>query len=127
MPKVSSAFFAAGVVCVLIGMLWGMAMGASDDMVLAPAHAHLNLLGWVTFGLFGTFYAFTRATLSQRLAWINFALSVAGVIVMIPSLALFLAGGNDPKFIPVMVVGEVLTVAGMACFAISVFRELMRR
>ncbi len=125
MPRVSAAFFATGVVCVLIGMLWGMHMGMTDDFTLAPAHAHLNLVGWVTMALYGTFYALTRGTMSVRLAWMNYFISLIGGITMIPALALYLSS-NDSKFIPVMVVGEVLTVIGMLIFALAVFRELFR-
>ena len=89
MPRVSAAFFAMGVVCVLCGMVWGMQMGASESFTMAPVHAHLNLLGWVTMALFGTFYTLTQATMSVRLAWINFIVSALGVAVMIPSLALY--------------------------------------
>ncbi|HEX4292923.1 MAG TPA: hypothetical protein VHZ29_02205 [Rhizomicrobium sp.] len=127
MPRVSAAFFATGVVCVLAGMIYGMVMGATENMTLAPAHAHLNLVGWVTMGLYGTFYALTRGTMSVRLAWINYAFSTAGVLIMIPALALFLHAGNDPKFVPFMVAGEGLTVIGLLVFAVAVFRELVRR
>src|ERR1700744_1044859 len=110
MPRVSAAFFALGVVYVLIGMGWGMHMGEANDFVRAPAHAHLNLLGWVTMALYGIFYALTQKTMSPRLAWANFIVSGLGVVVMIPFLALFLGSGNDPKYIPGIVVGEILTV-----------------
>ncbi len=126
MPRVSAAFFAIGVLYVLCGMLWGMHMGEANDFTMAPAHAHLNLLGWVTMGLYGTFYALTRATMSARLAWINFVVSALGVLVMIPSLALYLGGGNDAKYIPPLIAGEVLTAAGMVIFGVSVARELFR-
>lgn len=125
MPRVSAAFFATGVVCVLIGMLWGMHMGASSDFTLAPAHAHLNLLGWVTMALYGTFYALTRGTMSVRLAWTNYVFSLAGGLIQVPSLTLFLSTADD-KYIPVMVIGEVLTFMAMVVFAISVLRELFR-
>jgi hypothetical protein len=127
MPRVSAAFFAIGVVYVLIGMLWGMQMGASEDLAMAPAHAHLNLLGWVTMALYGTFYTLTRATMSARLAWANFIASGLGVLILIPALALFLSHGNDPKYIPFLIVGEVLTVLGMLIFGTSVARELLRK
>jgi uncharacterized membrane protein len=107
-------------------MLWGMHMGATNDFTLAPAHAHLNLVGWVTMALYGTFYALTRGTMSARLAWINFVLALLGGLVLIPSLTLFLSS-NDSRIIPAMIVGEVLTVLAMLVFAISVFRELFRR
>ncbi|MGN6514917.1 MAG: hypothetical protein ACTHLR_03645 [Rhizomicrobium sp.] len=127
MPRVSAAFFAVGVIAVLIGMFWGMMMGATNNMVTMPAHAHLNLLGWVTMGLYGTFYALEGPTISRRLAWTNFIVSTLSLLVMIPSLAMFLSHGNDPKYLPFMQTGEGLAVLGMLIFAISVFRELLRR
>ena len=126
MPRVSAAFFMTGALFLLIGMCWGMAMAMTENFTLAPAHAHLNLLGWVTMALYGTFYALTRQTMSPRLAWANFIVSGLGVLVLIPSLTLFLGHGNEPKYIPVMVVGEVLTVLGMLIFGASVGRELLR-
>src|SRR5277367_5712055 len=102
MPKVSAAFFGFGVVSVIIGMLGGIYMGASENVTLMPVHAHLNLLGWVTMALYGTFYTLTAQTMSVRLAWINFYVSAASVVVPLPSLGLFLVNGNDQKFIPVM-------------------------
>jgi len=125
MPRVSAAFFAIGVVYLLLGMSWGMHMGAANDFAMAPAHAHLNLLGWVTMSIYGTFYALTHASLSPKLAWTNFALAAAGVAVMIPSLALYLAN-NDAKYVAGIVAGEVATVLSLLVFAVSVYRELVR-
>jgi len=109
----------------LIGMLWGMQMGSTNDFTLAPAHAHLNLVGWVTMALYGTFYALTRGTMSTRLAWLNYVFALLGGLILIPALAIFLST-NDSKFIPVKIAGEILTILGMLVFAISVFRELFR-
>ena len=127
MPRVSAAFFAVGILCVLGGMVLGMHMGATHNMTLAPAHAHINLVGWVTLALYGTFYALTEATMIRRLAWLNFAVSTVGAMVMIPALILFLNNGNDPKYVPYMSAGEGITALGGLIFAISVFRELFRK
>lgn len=127
MPRVSAAFFTVGVLCVLTGMLWGMHMGASHDMVTAPAHAHLNLVGWVTMALYGTFYTIEGDRMLPKLAWLNFIVSTLAIIVMIPALFLFLSNGNDPKYVPYMSAGEGLAVLGMLIFFISVLRELFRR
>ncbi|HVV28204.1 MAG TPA: hypothetical protein VHC40_09585 [Rhizomicrobium sp.] len=127
MPRVSAAFFFTGAVIVLFGMGMGMHMGESGDFTLLPVHAHLNLLGWVTMALYGTFYALTRETLLPRLAWTNYILSLIGLTVMIPSLALYLAHGNDTKYVPGLVVGEVATVLGLLVFGYCVFRELARK
>lgn len=125
MPRVSAAFFAAASVFLLLGMTWGMQMGASENFTMMPAHAHLNLLGWVTMALYGTFYALTPGTLCPRLAWANFALSVIGVLLMIPFLALFL-GSRDPSYVGGMIAGEIATVLSLLVFGVSVARELLR-
>ena len=125
MPRVSAAFFAAASVCLLLGMSWGIQMGATENFTMMPAHAHLNLLGWVTMALYGTFYALTPNTLSPRLAWINFALSLLGVVLMIPFLALFL-GSRDTSYVGGMAAGEIATVLSLLVFGVSVGRELLR-
>jgi hypothetical protein len=127
MPRVSAAFFAMGAFCVLMGMLWGIHMAMHQDFALMPAHAHLNLVGWVTMSLFGTFYALTANTLSPRLAWANFVISGLGVIVMIPALAMLLSSGDHAKFEPIVAIGSVLTVIGLLVFGVSVVRELVRK
>jgi hypothetical protein len=108
-------------------MLLGMHMGATHNMTLAPAHAHMNLVGWASMALYGTFYALERETMVARLAWANFIVSTVGILVMIPALIMFLNGGNDPQWVPMMSAGEGIVALGALIFAISVFRELFRR
>lgn len=118
MPKVSLAFFGAGVLCVLTGMVWGMWMGAHQDFTMAPAHAHLNLLGFVAPSIMGTFYALAGDRAPVRLAWVNFVLSIGGVIIMTPLLAKLLAG--DVAMGPLMGIPELIVIAGMVTFLISI-------
>jgi hypothetical protein len=125
MPRVSAAFFVTGGLFVLVGMFIGMWMGANEDFRIAQAHAHLNLVGWVTMALYGGFYALTARTMSKKLAWTNYTLSTAGVFLMIPTLAMYLLSQNKSLIGP-MVVGEVLTVLSMLTFLVSAFRELFR-
>ncbi len=125
MPRVSAAFFAFGALCLLVGMCAGMAMGGSENFTLAPVHAHLNLLGWVTMAIYGTFYALTKNTMSVRLAWINFCLSVVGVLVMMPAMAILLLH-NDQRLNPVVGIGGLINMLALIVFGISVVRELRR-
>jgi hypothetical protein len=112
MRRLPLAFFTAATLCVLAGMVWGAFMGAKEDFTLAPAHAHLNLVGWASLALMGTFYALSGR--GGRIAWANFALSTAAVVVMIPSLILYL-DGNKPAHNGVAF-GSVLAILGMAAF-----------
>ncbi|WSH31117.1 hypothetical protein U8P75_36830 (plasmid) [Rhizobium beringeri] len=59
MRDIAFIFFLAAVVCVTSGMVWGIQMAISEDHLLAPAHAHLNLVGWTTLALFGLYYRLT--------------------------------------------------------------------
>jgi cbb3-type cytochrome oxidase subunit 1 len=53
---------------VLAGMLWGLRMAITDDHSAFPAHAHLNLLGFVALFLFGIFYRLNPKIEASRLA-----------------------------------------------------------
>ena len=125
MPRVSAAFFMTGALCLLIGMCWGMGMAMTENFVLAPAHAHLNLLGWVTMSIYGGFYALTHETMSPRLAWINYSCATLGVAIMIPTLAVFLSTGNQALG-PVIGLGGVLNIIALLTFSVSAYRELKR-
>jgi hypothetical protein len=118
MTRLSLAFFTTAVICGLIGMGWGAAMASSEDFTLAPAHAHLNLLGWVTLSIMGGFYTLAGARAPTRLGWVNFVLSTAGVVVVIPALVNLLSGHKEAQ--PIVIVGTVLTISGMVTFAISI-------
>jgi drug/metabolite transporter (DMT)-like permease len=96
----------------LTGMALGIVMGIRQDFALAPAHAHLNLLGFVTLFLSALYYrAFPQAAAS-RLALYQAITSVAGAILF---------GGHD-RFEPVVVAGALTVFAGMLLFAVIVYR-----
>ena len=126
MPRVSAAFFAFGALSLLVGITLGMQMGGSGDFTLMPAHAHLNLLGWVNMSIYGVFYALTRETLSEKLAWTNFGVSAAGVIVIIPFLAMMLSSGNEALEVYVALGGGI-SMLGLIVFGVAVVKELFRK
>ena len=118
MARLPLAFFTAAVMCVLTGMVWGAWMASTDVFTLAPAHAHLNLLGWVSLAIMGGFYVLAGPRAPAQLGWANFVLSTAGVAIITPSLAALLSG--DKALVGVVTFGTVLTILGMVCFAAAV-------
>lgn len=118
MSKISVAFFGAAVLYGLAGMCLGIFMGSSGDHSLSPVHAHINLLGWATLALMGTFYGLAGAQAPSRLAWINFAVSNLGNLISLPLLALLLKGNTS--VVPFMAAGEILLVLGMLIFGLSI-------
>ena len=116
MPRLPLAFFSAAALCALGGMSWGIYMGSTENFAMMPAHAHLNLVGWASLAIMGTFYALSGN--GGRLGWVNWFLSVAGVVVMVPSLAMVL--GGDKAAESGVIAGSVLAILGMATFAVVV-------
>lgn len=121
MPRVSYAFFLSAIVYGICGMILGMVMGMSQDHTLMPVHAHVNLLGWVSLAIMGGFYALAGERGPPRLAWVNFALSNLGILLVGPLLAVLLTKG-DMRVVPFMALGEVMLVSGMVVFGIAVLR-----
>ncbi|GAA3859567.1 hypothetical protein [Celeribacter arenosi] len=119
MKGIGFAFFALGVLCALIGMAWGIQMSATANHALSPAHAHLNLIGWVTMALMGAYYTLTPAAASTRLAKIHLALTTAGVIIIVPGIVMALTQQGETA----AKIGSVLTIAGMICFGVNVLRH----
>ena len=66
--KASSLSFFIAVLMAAVGMVWGIVMAVSQDHSTMPAHAHLNLLGWVSLFLFGIFYRFHPSLDAARIA-----------------------------------------------------------
>jgi hypothetical protein len=102
----------------LTGMMWGVKMGIADNFTEAPAHAHLNLVGWASMALMGAFYGYAGDRAPARLGWANYAVSTVAVVIMVPSLAILLAGGG--KINPGVISGSLLALVGMALFLASV-------
>jgi len=90
-----------------------------------PRHAHLNLLGWVTMALYGTFYALAREA-SPKLAWTTFWLNNIGIAVMFPSLAMVLKSGEQSPFTIPLAASEFILLGAMLSFAISVWSLLLK-
>jgi hypothetical protein len=80
----STLCFRAAVLLLIAGMIWGLQMAISGDHSAFPAHAHLNLLGFVALFLFGIFYRLNPAVEARRLAvpqvWIWIASTIVAAI-----------------------------------------------
>jgi len=105
----------------LIGMAFGIFMGIRQDFVLAPAHAHLNLLGFVTMFLSALYYRVFPQAAASRLAPYQAFVSAVGAILFPVGIACVLIGGHD-RFEPVVIAGSITVFVGMALFAAIVYR-----
>lgn len=107
----------------LVGMIAGIVMGILQDFTIAPAHAHLNLLGWVTMALYGLYHrSFGRTT--GWLGWTQVLTGATGAAMIGGGLALYLQSG-DHVYFPLVIVGSLLAFLGMVLFLGIVLADLM--
>lgn len=123
--SVSNNFLRLGVLSALVGMSLGVWMGANQDFVLRPVHAHINLIGFASMMLFGLFYRSFPAAAQGWLPGAHFGLSVLGFLILMPCLSLMLLG--KPVFLPAMIASEIMLVASMLLFVIVVFMATMKK
>jgi len=119
--KASSVSFPAAVLMVVAGMIWGLIMAISDDHAAMPAHAHLNLLGWVSLFLFGIFYHLHPAVDRSRAALAQVGIWIAGTVILTIGVGLVHTG--HPVGDPIAAVGSFIVLAGMLLFGWLVVRR----
>jgi hypothetical protein len=118
---IGSLMMCTGAVILLVGMLAGIAMGIQQNFVLAPAHAHLNLVGGVLLFLFGLYYRLIPAAGTSTLAKVQGWLHMIGAILFPVGVAVVLLKG--PAFEAAPIAGSLIVVAAMALFVVIVFRS----
>lgn len=121
---VSNTFMRLGVIAALIGMGLGVWMGAHQDFALRPVHAHINLLGFVIWMIYGLFYRLLPQASAGRLPMVHLVLAVVGLLLMGPGLAMVILGHEE--VLPALVAGEFTSLASMLLFAFIVFRATGR-
>ncbi len=119
--KASNLSFRAAVLIALAGMIWGIVMAISRDHSALPAHAHLNLLGWVSLFLFGIFYRLHPSVDLTRSARIQVWFWIVGTLVLTVGVALVHSGNAIGD--PIAGVGALAVLADMALFGWLVFRK----
>jgi len=119
--RASSLSFLTAVVIAVIGMVWGLAMAISQDHSTLTAHAHLNLLGWVSLFLFGLFYRLHPALDAARMARLQVMIWAAGTIVMVIGVTMIHMG--RPQGEPLAGAGSIMVLGSIMLFAWHVIRH----
>ncbi|MBB4041177.1 cbb3-type cytochrome oxidase subunit 1 [Microvirga flocculans] len=119
----SSLSFRLAVLFVIAGMAMGIGMAASQDHAIMPAHAHVNLLGWVSLFLFGIYYERRPILDRNRLALIQVALWSAGTVILTIAVAAIHLGYTAAD--PIAALASLVVLAAMALFGYFVFRPTL--
>ena len=110
----------------LIGIGLGILMGIRHDFMLVQAHAHLNLLGFVTMFLSALYYRAVPQAAGSKLARLQAIVSVVGAAAFPAGIACVVLGGRDHAG-AIVVAGAVTVLLSMALFAAIVLRTRAAR
>ncbi len=116
-------FMALAVVSALIGMIWGIQMSATQDHTLAPAHGHLNLLGWVSCSVFAFYYTLVPEAGEGLLPRLHLGLTVVMLGILPGGISLAILDQSDV----LAKLGSVLAVLAMLVFGVIFLRSSRAR
>lgn len=119
MPPIAEYFFKTAICFLIVGIAMGLQMSISGEHNVIGAHAHTNLLGWVTMALFGVYYALNPAKAQTRLAQVHFWSYFGAVLVMSPSLYLLYLDYASVE--PLLALSSIVAFVSVIAFAVVVF------
>ena len=110
-------FITVALLCLLVGEGFGMWISqAAERFPLHPAHAHLNLAGWVTLALYGLVHRAYPELAATKLAPIQCAAAILGAVLMPPGILLAIT--SSEQNLALVIVGSLGVLLGTLLFAI---------
>jgi hypothetical protein len=125
MRCIAKAFFVTAVVYGVAGMLMGIDMAMRHDHTELPTHAHIMVIGWLSFAIFGFFYALFGEGVPRWLALAHVWLAEVSFLALIVGLWLIYAG--QMQFEPLAGIGSIGYALSFVLFAIAALLGLRTR
>lgn len=100
MQGLGKAFFTSALVYGVLGMLLGLHMGMSHDHGQMPTHAHIMVIGWLSFAVFGLFYSAYAQAVPRLLSQVHFWLAQISFLALVVGLWLVYSGRTEYEMVP---------------------------
>ncbi len=108
----------------VVGILLGLHMAMSHDHAQMPTHAHIMVIGWLSFFVFGLFYGLYEETVSPLLARIHFWSAQTAFAGLVAGLGFLY--GDRPEYEPLAAISALVYAASFLLFTLIVFRALRK-
>lgn len=118
--RASTLAIRAAVIFALCGIGLGIGMAMTHNHLLHAAHAHINLVGWVSLFLFAMYYKAHPAMDTTRCALVQVGSWTLGAALL--GLGVTLIYGVGPQYQAFAAVGSLIVFASLLIFAYVVFR-----
>ena len=109
-------FFVTAIIYGLLGMLLGLHMAVSHDHSQQPTHAHIMVVGWVSFFLFGLFYLHFANAVRQWLAVAHLVLAQVSLVGLMIGLWFVYSGAT--QYEPIAAVSSIAYAVSFLIFAV---------
>jgi hypothetical protein len=120
--NIDRRYVVLGALYLVIGMLLGIVMGVRQDFVLAPVHAHINLVGFAAHCIFGLVYRAWPELKQGAMAAAQFWLFVVGSPLLMIGITIAIKTNN----VALAIVGSLLVTLGALLFLVIAGRRLLR-
>jgi hypothetical protein len=120
--RVDLKFLVLAALMLVVGVGLGIHMGIAHDFLLAPVHAHINLVGWASLALFGIVYRLYPEMAQSRLAGLHFILAAPAAVMFPLGIALSILAERPL----VAIVASLLWFAGVLLFLANLVRQAFR-
>ncbi len=118
MKPLDITYLALGATWLIVGMALGLVMGGAHNFLLAPVHAHINLVGFACHAIFGISHRLWPALAKSALAVPQFWIFVISTPVMLAGLVLTLTA----EFEILTILGSLGVLVGAALFCAMIWR-----
>jgi hypothetical protein len=116
--SIDTTYVAVGALWLVLGMILGIVMGASENFLFMPVHAHINLVGFACHSVFGIAYRQWPTMKASSLALYQFWIFVIATPITLIGLAFTLTGGPALPTI----IGSLGLVIGAALFCVLIWQ-----
>jgi hypothetical protein len=104
------------------GVTIGIYMSITSDFAIAPVHAHINLIGWVSLTLAALIYKSYPAAAASPLAKVHFWLNIVALPILAAMLYLFLRGNAAVE--PVLGITSISILVAVLALVVNVFKNV---
>lgn len=118
MKNAACWFITIAIVYSVIGMSFGIWMGMNGAFDYRDFHAHVNLVGWASFAIFGLVYRAYPAMAESRLTALHFWTANLGAIVFIPGI-FYVIVTNDMRLVAT---GSIIVLVSQLIFFVNFLR-----
>lgn len=122
MKGIARFFFIAALAYAVLGFVVGLSMAITHDHSQLPTHAHIMVIGWLSFFCFAVFYHLFEDRMSRAMALAHFGLAQVAMLVL--AIGLYLVYSGQTQFAPVPAVGASAYALSFLIFAAGSWRAI---